>query len=209
MRRLAVAFVLWLGFAAAADAQLIPTVVPAFDPPARSTFSARSNTLFEAGQIVDRPTSDLRPRFYWGLSGSVAPSWSIPGNTGTWFFEGVTSANPPKMNGRDVRVGFVRARQVGFEMGASLVRRTVSSFTIIRDQSTVLGNGPAAHLYSAGQRTNDGRSILHLVIPIARIGERAQLGFLAGGGIAWIPDVPIQKRIDGPRSTPTTQWAFR
>ena len=38
----------------------------------------------------------------------------------------------------------------------------------------------------------------HLVIPIARFGERVQLGILAAGGIAGIPDSPIQKRIDGP-----------
>lgn len=61
MRHLALAFVLWVGLAAAANAQLVPTVVPAFDPPPRSTFSARSSSLFEPGQIVDRPTSDLRP----------------------------------------------------------------------------------------------------------------------------------------------------
>jgi hypothetical protein len=85
--------------------------------------------LFAASQIVDRPTSDLRPRFYWGVYGSVVPSWSVPGSMGTWFFESVSSANPPKMNGRDLRVGLVRARQVGFEMGVSLVRKTVTSFT--------------------------------------------------------------------------------
>jgi len=127
----------------------------------------------------------------------VAPSWSIPGNTGTWFFEGVTSANPPKMNGRDVRVGFVRARQVGFEMGASLVRRTVSSFTIIRDQGTVLGMDQRLTFTALDNVQMTGFDS-HLVIPIARIGERVQLGFLGAGGIAWIPDVPIQKRIDGP-----------
>jgi hypothetical protein len=197
MRRLTLAFVVWVGLAVAANAQLVPTVVPAFDPSPRSSFSARSNSLFEPGQIVDRPTSDLRPRFYWGLSGSVAPSWSIPGNTGTWFFENVTSANPPKMNGRDVRVGFVRARQVGFEMGASFVRRTVSSFTIIREQSTVLGMDQRLTFTELDNVQMTGVDS-HLVIPIARIGERVQLGFLGAGGIAWIPDVPIQKRIDGP-----------
>ena len=38
----------------------------------------------------------------------------------------------------------------------------------------------------------------HLVIPFARIGERVQLGVLAGGGIAWLPDTPLQKVVQGP-----------
>ena len=101
------------------------------------------------------------------------------------------------MSGRDLRVGFVRARQVGSETGASLVRRTVSSFTIIRDQPTVLGMDQRLTFTALDNVQMTGFDS-HLVIPIAQIGERVQLGFLGAGGIAWIPDVPIQKRIDGP-----------
>jgi hypothetical protein len=130
----AIVCVFALGFAASADAQLIPSVTPVFDRPTPSTSNSRSASLFEASQIVDRPTSDLRPRFYWGVYGSVVPSWSVPGSMGTWsFFEGVSSANPPKMNGRDLRIGLVRARQVGFELGVSFVRKTVTSFTVVRE----------------------------------------------------------------------------
>ena len=93
----AIVCVLGLGFATSADAQLIPSVTPVFDRPTPSTLNSRATSLFEASQIVDRPTSDLRPRFYWGIYGSVVPSWSVPGSMGTWFFEEVTSANPPKM----------------------------------------------------------------------------------------------------------------
>ena len=38
----------------------------------------------------------------------------------------------------------------------------------------------------------------HLIFPLARIGERVQLGILAGGGMAWLPATPIQARIEGP-----------
>jgi len=38
----------------------------------------------------------------------------------------------------------------------------------------------------------------HVVIPLARLGERVQLGILGGYGIAWMPDTPIQLRIEGP-----------
>jgi hypothetical protein len=62
-------------------------MTPAFDPPARPAFSSRAPSLFEASQIADRPTSDLRPRFHWGVFASFVPNWSIPGSMGNWFFE--------------------------------------------------------------------------------------------------------------------------
>ena len=141
-----VAFVLAWGLAATAEAQLLTSPpAPAFDP-AASPFNLRTNSLFDvsgppeggpyegrphaasmfaAGQIVDRPTADLRPRFHWGVIGSFIPHWSIPGNMGNLFFENQWTA--PKMSGRDVRIGVVRARQLGFEMGVSFVRKTVTS----------------------------------------------------------------------------------
>ena len=84
--------------------------------------------MFAAGQIVDRPTADLRPRFHWGVIGSFIPHWSIPGNMGNLFFE--NQWNSPKMSGRDIRIGVVRGRQLGFEMGVSFVRKTVTSVDI-------------------------------------------------------------------------------
>jgi hypothetical protein len=192
-----VVIMLSFGLAASASAQLVPKVTPLFDAPAPSPFNSRTTSLFDAGQIVDRPTSDLRPRFYWGILGSVTPSWSIPGSMGTLFFENPVSGSPPKMNGRDLRIGFVRARQVGFEMGASFVRRTVSRFTLVQEQETVLDTKQRITFTELDPVHMTGVDA-HLVIPIARLGERAQLGFLGGGGIFWIPDVPIQKRIDGP-----------
>src|SRR5688572_11702124 len=194
MRRLALAFVLWLGLAAAASAQLVPTVLPAFDPPARSTFSARSNSLFKPGQIVDRPTADLRPRFHWGIFGSVVPNWTIPGSMGNWFFE---TPNSPKMSGRDVRVGVVRGRQLGFELGVSFVRKTVTSLDIgYRDLTNSGQFGSLA--YSAPNNVHMTGADAHIVFPLARIGERVQVGILAGGGMAWLPETPIQLRIEGP-----------
>ncbi len=193
----AIVCALWLGFAASVDAQLIPSVTPVFDRPSPSTFNSRAASLFEASQIVDRPTSDLRPRFYWGVYGSVVPSWSVPGSMGTWFFEDVTSANPPKMNGRDLRVGLVRARQVGFELGVSFVRKTVTSFTVVREGQAI-GNTANRWTYSPFNDLKMTGVDAHLVVPIARLGERVQLGILGAGGIAKIPDVPIQLRIDGP-----------
>src|SRR5688572_17601486 len=194
MRRLALAFVLWLGLAAAASAQLVPTVLPAFDPSTRSTFSARSNSLFEASQIVDRPTADLRPRFHWGIFGSVVPNWTIPGSMGNWFFE---DPNSPKMSGRDFRVGVVRGRQLGFEMGASFVRKTVSSLDLAYRDPTNSGFY-ATTIYTAPTDLNMTGADAHLIFPLARIGERVQLGILAGGGMAWLPDTPIQARTEGP-----------
>ena len=193
----AIVCVLTLGFAASADAQLIPSLTPAFDRPTPSTFNSRATSLFEASQIVDRPTGDLRPRFYWGIYGSVVPSWSVPGSMGTWFLESVSSANPPRMNGRDLRIGLVRARQVGFELGVSFVRKTVTSFTVVREGEAI-GNTANRWTYTPFNDLKMTGVDAHLVVPIARLGERVQLGILAAGGIAKIPDVPIQLRIDGP-----------
>jgi hypothetical protein len=102
-------------------------MTPAFDPPARPAISSRAPALFAASQIADRPTSDLRPRFHWGIFASFVPNWSIPGSMGNWFFE---DPNSPKMSGRDFRIGVVRGRQLGFEMGASFVRKTVTSLDV-------------------------------------------------------------------------------
>src|SRR5690349_4239561 len=189
--------VLVLGFAAFADAQLIPSVPPTFDRPITSTFNSRPASLFEPGQIVDRPTSDLRPRFYWGVFGSVVPSWSIPGSMGTWTFESVSSGNPPKMQGRDLRIGLVRGRQVGFELGVSLVRKTVSDLTIIR-AGDAIGGVASRMTYTLLDDMKMTGVDSHVIVPLARIGERIQLGILAAGGIAWFPDVAIRKQIDGP-----------
>jgi hypothetical protein len=202
--RALIAVMVWsLGLAATADAQLLSTApaptltLPAgsmFNPPATSTLTPRVTSMFAAGQIVDRPTGDLRPRFHWGLLGSVIPTWTTPGGMGTFFFDEVTSA---KMSGRDLRIGVVRARPLGFEMGVSYVRKTVSSFTVVRwfppdlQSASITSYRPLDDLHMTGVDA-------HLVIPIARFGERVQLGILAAGGIAWIPDSPIQKRIDGP-----------
>jgi hypothetical protein len=198
-----VALVLSLGLAAPVNAQTLSSTpapiftLPAnslFSPPAPSTFNSRATSLFAAGQIADRPTTDLRPRFHWGVLGSFIPHWSIPGSMGNWFFE---DKNSPKMSGRDFRVGVVRARQLGFEMGASLVRKTVSSLDVTFRDVTNSGLYPTV-IYSAPTDVDMTGVDLHLVIPFAQIGERVQLGILVGGGIAWLPDTPIQARIEGP-----------
>jgi hypothetical protein len=189
-----IACLLSLCAAGRAGAQLIPSVTPAFDPPARPTFSSRAPSLFEASQIVDRPTADLRPRFHWGIFGSVVPNWTIPGSMGNWFFE---DQNSPKMSGRDLRIGVVRGRQLGFELGVAFVRKTVTSLDIRYGDPTNSGQfGSLA--YSAPNNVHMTGADAHLIFPLARLGERVQLGILAGGGMAWLPDTPIQLRIEGP-----------
>ncbi len=188
------ACVLSLSVAATAGAQLVPTVTPAFDPPARPAFSSRAPSLFAASQIVDRPTSDLRPRFHWGVFASFVPNWTIPGSMGNWFFE---DPNSPKMSGRDFRIGVVRGRQLGFEMGASFVRKTVSRLDINYVDPTNSGFY-ATTKYTARNDVPMTGADAHLILPLARIGERVQLGILAGGGMAWLPNTPIEARTEGP-----------
>jgi hypothetical protein len=125
---------------------------------------------------------------------SFVPNWSIPGGMGNWFFE---NPNSPKMSGRDFRVGVVRGRQLGFEMGASFVRKTVSSLDITYLDPTNSGFYPTT-IYTAPIDVHMTGADAHLIFPLARIGERIQIGVLAGGGMAWLPNTPIQERIEGP-----------
>jgi hypothetical protein len=163
---------------------LLPQVTP---PPASALFGA-------AAQIIDRPTADLRSRFHWGVFGSFVPMWSIPGGMGNLFFEDPDS---PKMRGRDFRVGIVRGRQLGFEMGGSFVRKTITSLSVRQGDSTNSGFVPTSE-YTTSNPVHMTGVDAHLMIPFARFGERAQLGVLAGGGLAWLPHTPIQVRIEGP-----------
>jgi hypothetical protein len=113
---------------------------------------------------------------------------------GNLFFESPVS---PHMSGRDFRVGVVRGRQLGFEMGVSFVRKTVSSLAITYDSQPQFGL-TSTLAYTAPTDIDMGGVDAHVVIPFARIGERVQLGILAGGGMAWLPDTPIQLQIEGP-----------
>jgi hypothetical protein len=148
--------------------------------------------LFAPPQIVDRPTADLRPRFHWGLIGSYVPRWTVPDSFGQIFLEQGLSG---KMSGHDLRVGFVRSRQLGFEMGASFVRKTMSSFDLrIGPQESFSGLVTYSNIGNVEMTGVDA----HLVIPFKRIGERVQLGWLLGGGMAWVEDAPILKSVTGP-----------
>ena len=218
---LVVAFVVSLAVTADAGAQSLSSApASSLDPSMTSPFKLRTSALFdvsgppdgdpygggphegrphatsmfEAGQIVDRPTADLRPRFHWGLIGSFIPHWSTPAIVGDLFFESWAST---QMSGRDVRVGVVRARQVGFEMGVSFVRKTISSLAITHQSQPQVGIN-STRMY-AGLTDIDMTGVdAHVVLPLVRIGERVQIGFLAGGGVAWLPDTPIQLQIEGP-----------
>lgn len=206
---LSAAFALVLFAAASADAQLLPNTPAApldlesaslFEsPPAllsldatRLFKSAAPPPLFAPPQIVDRSTADLRPRFHWGLIGSVAPFWTVPDGLGQIFLEQGLSGT---MSGRDLRVGFVRSRQLGFEMGASFVRKTMSSFDLtIEPQDDFAGLVTYSNIGDVEMTGVDA----HLVLPFKRIGERVQLGWLFGGGMAWVKDTPIVKTVSGP-----------
>jgi hypothetical protein len=101
------------------------------------------------------------------------------------------------MSGRDFRIGVVRGRQLGFEMGASFVRKTVTSLDVNYVDPTNSGFY-ATTRYTAPTDVRMTGADAHLILPLARIGERVQLGILAGGGMAWLPNTPIQARTEGP-----------
>ena len=167
---LVVAFVVSLAVTADADAQSLSSAPASLlDPSMKSPFNLRTGSLFDvggppeggphsasmfvAGQIVDRPTADLRPRFHWGLIGSFIPHWSTPAIVGDLFFESFASQ---QMSGRDVRVGVVRGRQLGFEMGVSFVRKTISSLAITHHSEPQTGLTSTRTVHRAHRHRHDG-----------------------------------------------------
>ena len=77
-----------------------------------------SASMFVAGQIVDRPTADLRPRFHWGVIGSFVPHWSTPATVGDLFFESLC-VHADERTGRPRRRGSRAAARI---RGGCLVR---------------------------------------------------------------------------------------
>jgi hypothetical protein len=75
------ASVILLVLSTGASAQSLSDLTrPAFEPGA-TPFAAPVTATPNPGQIVDRSTDDLRPRFHWGVIGAFAPHWAVPAGT--------------------------------------------------------------------------------------------------------------------------------
>jgi hypothetical protein len=157
--------------------------------PGRSQPGAPGTGPGTGAQLADR-SRDLAPRrSYWGVMGALTPKWWTP-VTGGPRFEPYYSR---VAQGREWRVGVSRGRPLGREIGFSFVLKSFTEF--------------AAERVSVGESRVDIRAVddfqlpggeFHVLVPIARIGQRTMLGGLLGIGVAHAPDEPLHKRVEGP-----------
>jgi hypothetical protein len=111
----------------------------------------------------------------WGITAAFAPRWQVP-----TFVEGRFDITNVDLTGRELRVGVVRGTTFGGEWGVSLVHKRLSETGAV----TVAGTDGLASFI-----TEDSELLgveLHRFFPVARIGERVQLGVTLAGGIAQV-----------------------
>ncbi len=111
----------------------------------------------------------------WGITAAFAPRWQVP-----TFVEGRFDITTVDLTGRELRAGVVRGTTFGGEWGVSLVHKRLSETSAV----TVAGADGLASFV-----TEDAELLgveVHRFFPLARIGERVQLGINLAGGIAQI-----------------------
>lgn len=118
---------------------------------------------------------------YWGVAGSIVPTWHATDTVKILF-----NADNTDIKGSDFRIGFVRGATERGDWGVSFVRRTVTSGGIV--------NRGEDGLYVIGDNvTMTGVSIEKFGV-ITTIKKRVQIGILGGGGVA---SVKGTARLDG------------
>ncbi len=197
--RVVIACTLFSGWTAAVQGQMLRSEGTTFSAPP-------THVMEEEGQIIDRPASaPLRP--VWGVTVGVSPLWWTP-SWGAYLFE--SAAARMDFTGRDLRLGIVRGRPLGFEFGMSLVQKTFNrDFVIVQNDRAEFGTDFPVVSYRGIDDVTVVAGDSHVLLPVKRIGNRAQLGVLLGGGLGFLPDTPIERRVEGPpfyASCPATSF---
>ncbi len=153
-------------------------------------------------QIIDRPPAQARPKARWGVLVGITPSWTTPAEWGQLFLQDLDTSRPTRFEGRDLRIGVVRSRQLGFEWGLSYVRKSVNkNFELPMYPGSVTFNEqtfPSIEHYTGIENVEVTGLDSHVVIPAGRIGRRVQIGALLAGGVGIMPETPVKLTIDGP-----------
>ncbi len=110
----------------------------------------------------------------WGITAGFCALWSIPGD----WLAGLFDASTIDVKGPEFRVGIVRGTTLGGEWGVSLIHKRLSR------ESTVEIQGNEDLLTVVADDAEMLGVEVHKFIPIARAGERVQVGVNLGGGIA-------------------------
>ncbi len=155
-----------------------------------------------AAQIIDRPPAQPKPRAQWGVLVGVAPSWTTPAGWARLFFQDLDTSRTTRFEGRDLRLGVVRSRQLGFEWGLSYVRKSLNKdFELPMGGGSYGFNGQTftpVNIYTGLENVEVTGFDSHVVIPAARIGRRVMIGALLAGGIGALPETAVTKTIEGP-----------
>lgn len=120
----------------------------------------------------------------WGVSGTVAPKWR-----GIATMRYAFDADEIDIQGTDIRIGFVRGRELGGDWGVSFVRKTFTrdSEVIARRIETAcrgsFGCFEEGTIYRIDDVALTGIEV-HKYVPFATIRGRVQIGMNFSGGIA-------------------------
>jgi len=132
-------------------------------------------------------------RTYWGVSGSITPSWDVPSQFKTLF-----NADDLTFTGSDLSIGFVRGSILEGDWGVSFVHRKVS------DDSTVSRLKPAECATCGTSLTMSGTTMtgveIHRFAPFATIRQRAQIGINIAAGVASLDGTVHQRLVNVPRA---------
>ena len=110
----------------------------------------------------------------WGLTAGFSPQWSIPGE----WLAGLFDATTLDVKGPEFRLGIIRGTTLGGEWGVSLIHKRLAK------ESTVAIEGSDDLLTVVADDAELLGVEVHRFIPLARAGERVQIGLNLGGGIA-------------------------
>lgn len=127
---------------------------------------------------VPAPAFAQSLRTRWGLQATFTPSWSVPDAAKDLF-----SAESLKVEGRELRVGFVRGRTLGGDWGVSFVQKSLSdgsfadSTDVLRATRGVLVRGVAIDKFAA----------------FGTIKERVQVGMILGIGVGTASGVVTER----------------
>lgn len=123
---------------------------------------------------------------HWGIAGSFTPHWQFLD-----FLED-SMDRIVEMTGNEVRIGFVRGRQLGGEWGVSYVKRLIDDESSFKQEKPKCLSGTGQPVFCAAGNTyvTNGAFLsgvqLHRFFPVATIARRVQIGAVVSGGVARI-----------------------
>jgi hypothetical protein len=106
------------------------------------------------------------------------------------------------VEGRDLSVGVVRGRPLGFEFGINYVRKSINKNFVLPSENFASFGLPGTPVSTVTYTATENLEVTgvdsHVLIPAGRIGRRVQIGVLLGGGLGAVPTTTVRKTAEGP-----------